>query len=216
MSESPYRWGGACGIAYVVLVIAGHVVAGAPGEAGASDKELLDFYNDSANQWRVWAGTLLIGIGAPAFICYLVVLCGRLTTEGAWPPAVWIAFASGIAFLVVDELGAAIGGAVAAAFVYSGELSRIADAETVRVLLVLGNHWLSGLASVMAAPLVVAVSLEARRRALMPSWLAWAGLVLGSLLLLSQLAFIGIPILAWVLATAVWLLLSPRLDAATS
>jgi hypothetical protein len=209
MSNGLSRWGGIAGVAYVAAVVAGHVVAGAPGEASASDARLLDFYNDSGNQWRVWAGSLLIGVAAPAFIWYLVALCNRISPAGApWPAATWIAFASGISFLVVDELGAAVGGAIAAAFVYSSELSSVSDADTVRVLLVLGNHWLAGLASVLAAPLVFGVSLEARHRALMPKWLAWAGLVLGALLLLSQLAFLGIPILAWVLLTAVWLLRS--------
>jgi hypothetical protein len=204
------RWGGVAGLVYVVLVVVGHVVANVPGEAGASGDELLDFYNDSTNQRRVWAGTILIGLAAPAFIVYLAGVCARLAAGATWPMTARIAFASGTAFLVVDELGAAIAGAIAAAFVYSSELSSIGDADLARVVLILGNHWLSGLASVLAVPLVFATSLEARRRRLMPTWLAWAGLVLGALLLLSQVAFLGIPILAWILATAVWLLRSPQ------
>jgi glucan phosphoethanolaminetransferase (alkaline phosphatase superfamily) len=211
------RWGGVAGLAYVALVVAGHVVAGGPGEAGASNAELLDYYNDSGNQYRVWIGSLLIGVAASAFVVFLVALCTRLSPASAVrPAAVLIAYASGIAFLVVDALGAAIGGAIAAAFVYSNELASFSDTETARVLLVLGNHWLAGLASVLGAPLVVAVSLEARRRALMPSWLAWSGLVLGFLLLLSQLAFVGIPILLWIVAMGIWLLRSPRPETAAA
>jgi hypothetical protein len=118
-----------------------------------------------------------------------------------------LAFASGVAFLVVDEIGAAIGAAIPAAAIYSSELSDVHDAESTRVLLILGHHWLAGLAGVLAAPLVAAASLQARARGLMPRWLVWVGLVLAVLLLLSQLAFTGIPIGLWIIATALWLLL---------
>jgi hypothetical protein len=42
----------------------------------------------------------------------------------------------------------------------------------------------------------------------MPRWLVRAGLVLAVLLLFSQMAFLGIPILAWIAASAVWLLVT--------
>jgi hypothetical protein len=108
---------------------------------------------------------------------------------------------------VIDEVGAAIGAAIPAAAIYSSELSDVHDAESTRVLLILGHHWLAGLAAVLAAPLVAAASLQARARGLMPRWLVWVGLVLAVLLLLSQLAFTGIPIGLWIIATALWLLL---------
>jgi hypothetical protein len=200
------RLGGVAGIAYVAAVVVGSLVAGGPDEGPASNAKLLDYYSDSGNQWRAFVGALVVGVAAIAFLWYLLVLCERLTPAGApWPPLVRLAFASGVAFLVVDEVGAAIGAAIPAAAIYSSELSDFHDAEFMRVLLILGHHWLAGLASVLAAPLVAAASLQARARALMPRWLVWAGLVMAVLLLFSQLAFTGIPIGLWIIATALWL-----------
>jgi hypothetical protein len=202
------RLGGVAGLIYVAAVVVGSLVAGGPDEGPASDATLLAYYSDSGNQWRAFAGALVIGVAAIAFLWYLLVLCERLAPAGApWPPLVRLAFASGVAFLVVDEIGAAIGAAIPAAAIYSSELSDVHDAESTRVLLILGHHWLAGLAGVLAAPLVAAASLQARARGLMPRWLVWVGLVLAVLLLLSQLAFTGIPIGLWIIATALWLLL---------
>ena len=44
----------------------------------------------------------------------------------------------------------------------------------------------------------------------MPGWLVWPGLVLGVLLVFSQMAFLGIPILAWIAATSLWLVLARK------
>ena len=203
------RLGGVAGLLYVAAVVVGSLVAGGPDEGPASDATLLAHYSDSGNQWRAFVGALVIGVAAIAFLAYLLALCERLAPAGApWPPLVKLAFASGVAFVVIDEVGAAIGAAIPAAAIYSDQLSDFHDAEFMRVLLILGHHWLAGLASVLAAPLVAAASLQARARALMPRWFVWAGLVLAVLLLFSQLAFTGIPIGLWIIATALWLLLA--------
>jgi hypothetical protein len=95
------RWGGVAGLAYVAAVVVGNVVADPPSEAGTSNARL-DFYNDSGNQWRVFAGALVIGVAALAFVGFLFALCDVVDELGVFlvlsqllflgiPILVWIA-----------------------------------------------------------------------------------------------------------------------------
>jgi hypothetical protein len=69
------RLGGVAGLIYVAAVVVGSLVAGGPDEGPASDAKLLAHYSDSGNQWRAFAGALVIGVAAIAFLWYRHACC---------------------------------------------------------------------------------------------------------------------------------------------
>jgi hypothetical protein len=203
------RWGGVAGLTYVGASVVAIVLGSTPDEGSATDARLLEFYDDSGNQTRVFVASVIAGLATIAFLVFLVALCERLRGVGdRGTPLIRLAYASGVAAIAVDAIGWAVGASAAAALTYSTQLDTLESIDAVRVLLILGHHTLAGLSGVLAAPLVFAVSLEGRRRELLPRSLTWAGYVISILLLPAQLIFGITPglLLLWIAAMGIWLL----------
>jgi hypothetical protein len=110
--------------------------------------------------------------------------------------------------VVVGLLSSAVGTALPASLVYGDDEIEIRDTDTLRVVLILGNHWLAGAAASIAGAVIGVSSFVARRYRLYARWAAWAGLVASVLMLPSMLAFAGLTLvlfMIWTGATGIWL-----------
>jgi hypothetical protein len=200
------RAAGLAGVAAAILIVVSAALSGAPDEAQATDQRLIDFYADPGNHYRLYAGAI---VGLAAMLCLLWFLVGlrdRLErVERSGLPS--LVFAAGLVFVVLACLAGAIGTALPAGLVYSQELA-VADVDALRVLLILGNHWLSGAAASTAALVVGGASLVALRHRLYSRWLASTGLVIAVLMLPSMVAFAGFTVIGlviWSFALGIWL-----------
>lgn len=205
------RCAGLAGVAFSALILLGEILGNAPDEGMAGDEMLVEFYTDSGNQYRLY-GAGLIGLFAGLlFLWFLVGLRDRLSrADPSGLPT--LVLAAGLVFVVLASVGGAIGTALPASLVYSDVLE-ITDLDTLRVLLILGNHWLAGAAASTAAIVVGGTSVTALRRRLFPRWCAWAGLAVALLLLPSMALFAGftlVGLVAWTAAVGVWLARADR------
>ncbi len=205
------RWAGLAGIAFIALTVAAEAIASKPNEATTNDERLLAFYNESGNQYRLYAAALIAVAAGMLFLWFLVGLRERLlAAEAVSTAATTLAFAAGVVFVAVWVVGYAVGAAIPATLIYDDNFE-LRNAASARPVLVLGNHWLSGAAASVSALVVAASSVAARRAALFPSWLVWAGYVIAAILLISMAAFAGITVLAlgiWTVVVSVRLLRS--------
>jgi hypothetical protein len=184
------------GVAFVALYVAAF---GLGIEVGASDREILDHYEDSGNRAKEVVAFFLIAAAALAFIVFaasLRSLIARAEQESAMLAA--LAWAGGTACAVLVLAGNAVSRATAFAAM-SDEFQLDPDArrlvEDIGFLL-----FVSG--ALAAILLVVAVSLAALRHRLLPRWLGWAGFIAAALLPLA-IGFIGFLVLAlWMFAVS--------------
>jgi hypothetical protein len=184
------------GVAFVVLYVAAF---GLGIEVGASDREILDYYADSANRAKEVVAFFLIAAAALAFLIFagsLRSMIARAEQDRAVLAA--LAWSGGIASAVLVLAGNAVSRATAFAamsddFELDPNLRRLAE-DAGFLLFVSG-----ALAAIL---LVVAVSLAALRHGVLPGWLGWAGFPAAALLTLA-IAFVGFLVLAlWVLAVS--------------
>jgi hypothetical protein len=195
------------GLASAILMLASAVLRDAPDEGAATDRRLVDFYSSSGNQYRLFVAALVAVLAGLFFLWFLVALSDRLSVLARSRSSALV-LPAGLVFVVLWDLSALIGSALPVSFIYSDEFE-LSHVDTARVILILGNHWLSGAAASTAAFVVGAASLIALRHRLFARPLAWAGLVTAVILLLSIVAFAGITLLGlivWTAGVSVWLL----------
>ena len=205
MSEgSRSRAAALSGLLYVVLVFVGSaVVAGTRGagrhslDASAAE---VDEYLAGADHARVWLGEYIGVLGFLLFLPFSAYLVARVAPAG-WPRTV--AHAAGSLYVGLSLAGIA---ALAPALNREGEAA--AGFLDLRTTLI-------ALAFVALAVWLVAVGAEALRTRTLPSWLAWAAVVIGVLeLVATPLAaydpgFTGLP----TFASFLWVLVASALSA---
>jgi hypothetical protein len=205
------RWAGAAGLGFIALTVAAEAIARKPNEPTTRDQQLLDFYSDSGNQYRLYAAAVIAVAAGMLFLWFLVGLReGLLAAEGVNAAAMTIGFAAAIVFVAVWVVGYAVSTAIPATLIYDDNFE-LREAGFARPVLVLGNHWLSGAAASVSALVVAASSVASRRTEVFPSWLVWGGYVIAAILLVSMPTFAGITVLAlglWTLVVSVRLLRS--------
>ena len=199
------RGGGAAGLAATLLMVVSTALTSVPDEGKSSDQQLADFYSDSGTQLRVWAGALVGIVAALLFLWFFVALRDRLArVEPSGLPT--LVLGAGLVFVVFALLAGMVGTALPAGLVYSEELE-LTDFDALRVVLILGNHYLSGAAATIAAVVVFSSSFLARRHHLYARWLAWAGMVVAVLMVPGLLfaGFLLVGFMVWAALTGVWL-----------
>jgi len=200
------RGAGVAGIVSAVLMFVSAALGSTPDEGSATDQRLIDFYTDSGNQSRVYLAALLGFAAGLLFLWFLVGLRDRLArVEPSGLPS--LVFAAGLVFVVLWFMGS-IGVALPLSLFYGDFTVELKDVSTLRVLLILGNHWLPGAAASTAAVVIGGASFIARRHGLYRRWLAWAGLVLAVLMLPSLAGFLGatlIVLMIWTAGVGIWL-----------
>jgi len=199
------RGGGVAGLAATLLMLASTALTTVPDEGKSSDQQLVDFYSDSGTQYRVWVGALVGIVAAMLFLWFFVALRDRLARiEQSGLPT--LVLGAGLVFLVFALLAGLVGTALPASLVYSEELE-LTEFDALRVVLILGNHYLSGAAATIAAVVVFSSSFLARRHRLYARWLAWAGIVVAILMVPGMLfaGFLLVGFMIWSALTSVWL-----------
>jgi hypothetical protein len=202
------RWSPLGGIVFVALWLVAFIAALVE-EPGTSDAEVIAHYTDSANQGRAQMASFLIVLAGLFFLWFIAGLRSRLArAEGAAGVRTTLAFGAGLVSSGLWIVAAAFWMGVG----YTAQETReyTVDPDTVRLVAEMAYLiWVFGTA--VALVLVLATSLVALRTDLLPRWLAWAGLPVAAVILLTAL-FVGFFVfLAWVLATSVLLLVHGEL-----
>jgi len=183
-------WVGVAGLLVPALLILSFAIVsggelGAP-EADKSDATILAWYTDSGNQVRYVVGAMIGGVAVIAFLVFLIGFRRLLEKAGGSPVLVEVAYVGGLIFGTLAVVAIAVGSSVAATFIYSDTFEL--DPDTARIVLMIGNVWLSAISGVPGALFMGAASLASRRAGFLSAWLAWIGFVLTPL---SVLAFPG-------------------------
>lgn len=175
-------------------------------EVGASDREILDYYSDSANRAKELAAFFLIAAAGLSYLVYAVLLRSLIVREEAGTGVLAaLTLASGATSTALVLAGNAVSRATAfAAMDEEFEL----EPNTRRLLENVG-FLLFVCATLAAMVLVVSVSLAVLRCGILPRWLGWAGFPIALLLPLA-IAFVGyLVLMVWVLTVSGALLLRP-------
>jgi len=205
-----WRVGGVAGILYLVMFIIGIILQGGPPNFDDPVDEIQGWFTDNGKQYI--AGNYLIGLGFVLFFLpFLSSLRGLLAAaEGG--AAVWsrVAFAAGLAFLILGAAASSFQGALA----FGLGVVEEGDEATIRTLMYLDYYAFSGTLPLVVTPLFLASSLVILRTGVLWRWLAVLGLVvaigalIGGLTPLDSdsegIAFISfIAIAAWVLLVSI-------------
>jgi hypothetical protein len=193
------RFGPLSGVAAVVLWIIGFLLFLATEVEGADTAaEILAGYESDEN--LILLAAWLFVLGGVLFLWFLGTLRTRLlAAEGAPGRLTAIAFAAGIAtavFLMSLPLGDV-----------AGALADDLEPAAAQALNEVGTAFFVG-AEFSALALVVATALLVLRTGALPRWLGWVSLVLGLLLLIGPIGWLGLifgfPIWVLVVSFLLW------------
>jgi hypothetical protein len=208
------RFGGLCGLLYVILLVPAYVVGypDAPTPASSAE-EVVGYFGASPETFVLANGTLAV-FSTFFFLWFLGALHGLLRrAEGQEVGLSSAALAGGTLFIALSCAG------YAAEIIHPATLVRFEnfapDAEPAFTSLAL-SAWLYHFCQVGASVLITATSLVALGSGVLPRWLALAGLVVALLTLLHfLLPLIGaIAGLSWIaLVSALMLVASGRAPA---
>lgn len=206
----------ASGAVFVVLAVAAFAIAGESPKVSDSAEEVVNYLDSNRNQLIV--GSLLFAIGFVFFLWFAAAVGNHLREHGEGRVAATVLVA-GAAFAAVQFVVMALFATLA--FSVAG----VGDAALTKALYDL-DVGLDNLDGLVAGLFVLAASIGLRRTASIPTWLAWAGLVVAALFFLRATTwasegfwspsgdYILIAILcglAWILVTSIVLFLrEPR------
>ena len=210
----------ASGAVFVVLAAAAFVIAGESPKVSDSAEKVVDYLDSNRNQLIV--GSLLFAIGFVFFLWFAAAVANHLRERGEGRVAATV-LAAGAAFAAVQFVVMALFATLAFSVAGAG------DATLTKALydLDVGLDNLDGLA---AGLFVLAAAVGLKRTASIPAWLAWAGLVVATLLFLRATTwksegfwspsgdYMLIAILcglAWILVTSIVLFLREPTEQAT-
>jgi hypothetical protein len=168
------RFAHASGIAFVVTALVAFLIAGAP-ETGATGEEVVSHFRENENAYK-WQA-LLYGLAAAFFVWFFGTVAARIRRAendpaGRLPAIVVLASATTGALYVVGV----------AAWT---SLAKTAQEEgATRALFDLGDQAFA-LANFTAAALAFAVALAVLRTMLLDEWVAWGGIALAAILVVT-------------------------------
>lgn len=187
------------GVVFVALLVASFIVSGNTPNSDASAQEVASFYNSHGTSQNVSA--LLGGLSVIFFLFFLGILRAELRRREEGPGVLSAtAFAGGIL--------TAVGGATFAGFTIAlADNPDKVDPVASQALNVLSNDFFITLA---AGTLVflIAGGIAMVRFTAFPTWLGWAGIVIGVLWITPAFFVAGPGALLWVLVVSI--LLSQR------
>jgi MFS family permease len=206
------RYGALAGVVFVVLVVIAAFIAGTPPRPTDTPRKIHEFYRDHERALK--AGAFLSGVGAVAFLWFLVSLWSRLREHR-------------LAMMAVAGGVATIGFALVNAAITSTTALRIGDLAPRQAKYFYSLQGIViGMASFSIAALVAATSIAALRAKVFPAWLGWASAALALAWLVAGLCVaserralfiygfvIFLAWLAWVLVIS-YFLLRPQQQAA--
>jgi hypothetical protein len=194
------RWSPLAGLLFVLGAL-GIAFSPAGGETGETAAEVVSFA-DAKDVWIVTA--LLFALASlPLLGCFVTGVYLRLQRAGATTEAA-LTLVSGGLFAMLFFLAVVVFTAPLADMP-DGRAAQLAQASTFLAIDDIGWFALGG-AGVAIGVMAIAASLGARRAGAVPSWAAWAGVVLG-VLSFGSVAFLGLfAWVAWIAIASVGLL----------
>lgn len=196
MSRTAWRTAGLLAVGHVVLVLAGISLQSSP-RLGDDDAAVSAAYVGS-NMARVFGGGYIESLGFVLLlpvIAFLARAIGRRTDVGGW--AAQTGFAGGIGYVVVSLVpGLAAGAAALYGAQHGADLASVSVVNDVR-------NFAFFLSMLFLAVHAAGVSVSVLSDAILPAWIAWAGLATAAVLTASvPFAAVG----AVDYATLVWIL----------
>ncbi len=189
------------GVASVLLIVASFIVVGEPPDLNAPADEVVSFYaeNDSSLQW----GAALLALGAFFFMLFATTIASLLRRDPArGGVAAHFSFAGGILFAVGATIFAGL------SFTAGDAVADVGPA-TLQTLHVLEMDMFFTVA-VGTAAFLLGSGVGALKSGVLPSWLAWAAIVIG-VLAITPLGFFGFLALGvWTLIASVMLAMRAR------
>jgi hypothetical protein len=158
------------GVASVLLIVASFIVVGEPPDLNAPVDEVVSFYteNDSSLQW----GAALLALGAFFFMLFATTIASLLRRDPARGAiAAHFSFAGGILFAAGATIFAGL------SFTAGDAVGDVGPA-TLQTLHVLEMDMFFTLA-VGASAFLLGTGVGALKAGVLPSWLAWAAIVIG-------------------------------------
>ncbi|HEU5109357.1 MAG TPA: DUF4386 family protein [Micromonosporaceae bacterium] len=194
-------WAPLTGVAFIVVVIVGFLVAGEPPDADSPPREIIDHYVD--NKDSVMIGALLSVIAAALLVFFGAVLRSALRA-GEGPGGVLSAVA--FAGTIIMATGAAIDAMIS--FALADRADDVAPVGVQALQALWDNDFFPVVLG--AALLLLGAGLSIARHAVLPRWLGWVGVLIG-ILALTPIGFVAFPLGGlWVLIVSVMLTLRWR------
>jgi hypothetical protein len=165
------RYGAAAGLLFVILVVVGALIGGAPPSPDDSVREIANYYED--NTGTIKAGAFLTGLAAAAFLWFLGSLWATLRRSEDTRRLATIATGGGIVGLITAITSFALNATVALAIDTTG-----ATASVNPKFIYLLSGTIGGMGNFGVAVLVAAVGVATLRTEVFPAALGWASLVI--------------------------------------
>jgi hypothetical protein len=213
MARQLERWAPLGGFIFVVLMVVGTAFVADVPDPDAPQRQLATYLADSGNHTRNIIGAYMWVLGALAFLWFVTRLRSVLRgAEGGTGALSNLVFGTGVIYSALMMASAMAFAAVAYAVGLRG--ATVSDPDFVKVLpqmawmiLLLG----AGFAGLL---LVLTASILSLQTGVLPRWLAWLGIVVAIVLLFDVIYVNIVPLLIWVLAASIVLLM--RREAATA
>jgi hypothetical protein len=200
------RIGAVAGLAFAFLFLMGTAILNIP--HGASDARLVAWWSESENRLTAVVSMYLFVVAGLCFLVFLAKLRSRLlAAEGGTGELASLVVASGAVFVAMLFVAAASRGVVGFAIKSPGDNESLPGADTLRYLPQIGYAALGAAGLLAAAVAMATTSWIIVRTAVFGRWLAWVGAIAAILVVVANVALVGmlaIPVmLVWALATSV-------------
>ena len=193
------------GVVFAVLFVITFLVGGDTPGVKSSGQDVISHYDDSG---KVYAVLLLLLVGAAAYMLFAGVLRARLRAAGAE----WLASVT-FGGSIIYTVGLAMFGMTQVALT---DASKLAQPEVAQALNILDNDNFFP-AAVGLTVVLLSAGWHALAQRSLPSWLAWASVVLGIMALAGPLGFVAFLLFPlWVIAVALTLYRQPVVGGAPS
>lgn len=165
------QYGAIAGLIFVILIVVGALIGGAPPNPDDSVRTVAKYYEDHTNAIKV--GAFLTGFGSGVFLVFLGSVWATLRRSDDTRRLATIAVAGGVVGLVTAVTSFALNAAVALAIGTSGATQSV-NPKFIYLL----SGTIGGMGNFGIAVFVAAVGVAALRTAVFPAAFGWASLVI--------------------------------------
>ena len=165
------QYGAAAGLIFVVLVVVGALIGGAPPSPDDSVRKVAEYYEDHTAAIKI--GAFLTGLAGVAFLWFLGSVWSTLRRSDDTRRLATIATGGGVIGLTFAFIALAVNATVAVAIDSTG-----ATASVNPKFLYLLSGVVGGMGNFGVAVFVAAVGIAALRTGIFPAVLGWASLVI--------------------------------------